>query len=635
MAKNPISPETRRRVLATARANNGEILLNCSRDKDGHISIRCKRGHISKKSPFTVSRGVWCGEQPCLGEKISKNRAAIAIEKQKNKFKKFCEKHKLRIVKGKYTNQKSKFLVRCESGHDFKINFEPLPKNHPCKACRIKRKEDEARALIEAKGFSLLGIEIPKREQIVCNISCSEGHIWQSKLAEIRRGLRCSECHFLFPDISLANLTKNQKEQLITEAIAPTVKKLGGTVHGSKIIDRNNGKTEYMVDVSCENGHRWETSAYTIKKGHWCSDCNTYNVKETICRTLLEHITDKPFPKKRLNWLINSRGQKMELDGYNKEISIGFEYQGIQHYEFIEFFHNSEKKFKQRQKDDELKRKLCKRNKVHLIEIPYFIPKNELQQFLVSSIQTFAPNLILHPENLEIESIKTGKNAELEKLKQIASDHGGKLISKNYVDSQTKLEFECSKGHRWKATPSSIINSGSWCGNQECVNELLALKVRAKSISKMEELLKEKGVGKIVSVYPREKKQHTLFKLECENGHFFDTDLGRVRNGNWCRHCNHSERGASQRLSIEDVQNTAKERNGRLISQYYLNAQTKLLWECEHGHIWPASANSVRKTDKRKGSWCPVCINKNEGFEGDVKTFLAEEKAAYEKKFSA
>ena len=195
----------------------------------------------------------------------------------------------------------------------------------------------------------------------------------------------------------------------------------------------------------------------------------------------------------------------MELDGYNEELSIGFEYQGLQHYEFIEFFYNSEKKFKQRQKDDELKRKLCKRNKVHLIEIPYFIPKNELQQYLTTSINAFSLNLNLNTEKLEIDSIKTGKNAELEKLKQIASDYGGKLISKNYIDSQTKLEFECSKGHRWKAVPASVINQGSWCGNEECVNELLALRVRTKSISKMEELLKEKGVGKIVSVYPREK----------------------------------------------------------------------------------------------------------------------------------
>ena len=508
MGKKPLSPETRRRVLATARANKGRVLHDCLRDGDGYISIRCARGHESKVNPFNIANGVWCGEQnsPALARELAVNEQICTLDKQKSKFKKFLDKHGLKVVSGNYKNQKSKFLVSCGNGHEFEINFEPLPKRHPCLECRIKRKEEEAKELIEEKGYNLLGIKIEKKEQIICHIACSEGHRWQSKLADIRRGVRCSECYFLFPDISLANLTKNQKEHLITEAIAPTVKKLGGTVHRSKIIDRNNGKTEYMVDVSCENGHRWETSAYTIKKGHWCGDCNTYNVQETICRALLEHITNKSFPKKRLGWLLNSRGKKMELDGYNEELSIGFEYQGLQDYEFIEFFYNSEKKFKQRQKDDELKRKLCKRNKVHLIEIPYFIPKNELQQYLTTSINAFSLNLNLNTEKLEIDSIKTGKNAELEKLKQIASDYGGKLISKNYIDSQTKLEFECSKGHRWKAVPASVINQGSWCGNEECVNELLALRVRTKSISKMEELLKEKGVGKIVSVYPREKR---------------------------------------------------------------------------------------------------------------------------------
>jgi hypothetical protein len=369
-------------------------------------------------------------------------------------------------------------------------------------------------------------------------------------------------------------------------------------------------------------------------KGHWCGDCSTFNVHETICRTLLEHIVGKPFPKKRLPWLLNSRGNKMELDGYNEEVSIGFEYQGIQHYEFVEFFHSSETEFERRQIDDGLKRKYCKKNKVHLINIPYSIPKDELQAFLTSSINEFAPNLILNLEVLKINKIKTGKAAELEKVRKIATDNDGKLISENYIDNQTKLEFECSKGHRWKAVPSSVINQGSWCGDRQCVAELISLKRRRKTVIKMEALLSEKGAGKIVSIYPRQKQVHTLFKLECENGHLFDTDLGRVKNGNWCRHCHHIERGASQRLTIEDIQTTALEKKGRLVSKCYLNAQTKLLWQCEQGHLWTATANSVRETKKRKGSWCPVCINKNDGFTGNVKRFLAEEKAVFEEKIA-
>ena len=633
MGKKHLSPETRRRVLATARLNKGKILHDCRRDGDGLISIRCARGHQSQANPFNIAKGVWCGKQPCLGERISQQRAERTLENQKRKFRNFCELHNLKIVNGEYKNQKSKFKVCCENNHEFEINFEPLPKHHPCLDCRIKRKEEEAKVLIEARGYSLVSAEIKKREQMICRIACAEGHEWQSNLMDIKQGVRCSECHFLFPDITLSELTKNQKQKLIADAVKPKVEKLKGKVNKTDIVKRN-GRTEYRVNLSCENGHTWDASAHTILKGHWCGDCNTYNVQETICRALLEHITDKSFPKKRLGWLLNSRGKKMELDGYNEELSIGFEYQGLQHYEFIEFFHNSEKKFKQRQKDDELKRKLCKRNKVHLIEVPYSIPKDELQDFLTSSIKKFVPNLILNIEKLPIEEIKTGKAAELEKVRKIASDNGGKLISKNYIDSQTRLEFECSKGHRWKAVPSSIINNGSWCGDRQCVAELISLKQRRKTIQKMESLLAEKGAGKIVSIYPRQKQKHTLFKLACENGHLFDTDLGRVRNGNWCRHCNHIERGASQRLTIEDLQKTAFERKGLLVSERYLNVKTKLLWQCEHGHLWAASANSVRETKRRKGSWCPVCVNKNEGFEGDVSKFLAKEKAAFEKKFA-
>ncbi len=57
------------------------------------------------------------------------------------------------------------------------------------------------------------------------------------------------------------------------------------------------------------------------------------------------------------------------------------------------------------------------------------------------------------------------KEDRLKTIKQIAIKKGGRCLSEEYVNGITKLEFECSKGHTWKAIPQSII-TGSWCG--EC-----------------------------------------------------------------------------------------------------------------------------------------------------------------------
>ncbi len=51
----------------------------------------------------------------------------------------------------------------------------------------------------------------------------------------------------------------------------------------------------------------------------------------------------------------------------------------------------------------------------------------------------------------------------LAEMQELARINGGRCLSKKYVNSVTKLEWECAKGHRWRATPSSIKHQDSWC----------------------------------------------------------------------------------------------------------------------------------------------------------------------------
>jgi tRNA(Arg) A34 adenosine deaminase TadA len=52
--------------------------------------------------------------------------------------------------------------------------------------------------------------------------------------------------------------------------------------------------------------------------------------------------------------------------------------------------------------------------------------------------------------------------APLLKLQSLAEQQGGKCLSKEYINSKTKLLWKCAKGHEWQAAPSSI-KSGQWC----------------------------------------------------------------------------------------------------------------------------------------------------------------------------
>jgi hypothetical protein len=59
----------------------------------------------------------------------------------------------------------------------------------------------------------------------------------------------------------------------------------------------------------------------------------------------------------------------------------------------------------------------------------------------------------------------------------------------------------------------------------------------------------------------------------------------------------------SKKYTLETIQKLAASKKGTLISTEYINAHSKLVWQCEVGHIWKASLDSIVNAN----SWCPVC----------------------------
>jgi hypothetical protein len=97
---------------------------------------------------------------------------------------------------------------------------------------------------------------------------------------------------------------------------------------------------------------------------------------EDTCRKVFESIYKRPFTKCRPPFLLNVvTGSKhaLELDGYNEDLKIAFEYNGEQHYKYIPYFHKTKDSFYNQKYRDEMKRRLCMEHNVHLIEVPYHV----------------------------------------------------------------------------------------------------------------------------------------------------------------------------------------------------------------------------------------------------------------------
>ncbi len=173
-------------------------------------------------------------------------------------------------------------------------------------------------------------------------------------------------------------------------------------------------------------------------------------------------------------------------------------------------------------------------------------------------------------------------------MQGIAAERGGKCLSKEYVNSSTKVLWECGEGHQWQATPHDI-KRGRWCPKCGVIR-----RVRG-SIKDMQGIAAERG-GKCLSKEYVNLYAKLLWK--CGEGHQWEAIPHSISRGSWCPKCAVIRRTGS----IKDMQGVVAKRGGKCLSTEYVNSSTKLLWECGEGHQWEAIPQSISR-----GSWCGEC----------------------------
>lgn len=107
---------------------------------------------------------------------------------------------------------------------------------------------------------------------------------------------------------------------------------------------------------------------------------------EAECRRVMQQLFDKPFPSQRPDFLRNpvTGGHfNLELDCYNAELKLAVEYNGVQHYKYVPYFHRNKDHFMNQKYRDDMKRRMCKQHGVTLIEVPHTVSLPDIRSFLV------------------------------------------------------------------------------------------------------------------------------------------------------------------------------------------------------------------------------------------------------------
>lgn len=327
------------------------------------IECKCKDNHIC----YTYPRNFVNGHINIC----SKCKNVNSKESGELKFLEYVTKIGGTLLEYNGRHKRSKCI--CIEGHKCK----PYPKNvyrskngNICKICSKcdsnVTKANFIRAIDALKG-KVVGKYVNTKTGVDC--ICKNNHVCCPTPNDIIYGNQgmCIKCAKNCPEQSAINFTDN-------------IKKLEGEVIG-EYVDAHTS-----VKCKCKNGHICYPNPNNIRSGQgMCVVCKESKGERMISK-ILDKLEIKYKTQISLNSLDDSNRYKYDFGG--KDYFI--EYDGIQHFEYVDFFHRDEKQFDKRRKDDIVKTENAIKNKIKIIRIDYtWINKLEIcEQFIKDSFNS-------------------------------------------------------------------------------------------------------------------------------------------------------------------------------------------------------------------------------------------------------
>ncbi len=515
----------------------------------------------------------------------------------------------------------------------------------------IRRTIDDFKKIAKRRGGICLSTSFSSLNSLL-RFSCKKGHIWETKAAYLidrdgKPGTWCPDCapnkKLTLKDLHI--MAKSRRGKCLAKKYVRSSDKVeweckqghrwfaasGAVLNGTwcprcagnavKTIEEMNDwalkrggvcvSKKYMgifkkLKWKCSKNHSFEMSPQKVKRGQWCSSCDQTYIGETITRIFIEAITGKKFPRSYPAWLISSNGTQLELDGYSKTLKIAFEHHGEQHFSANPYFFSKKTKtFEKRLAYDSQKRRLCRENGVHLIEIPELFSRTrieDLQTLLVSELlRAGCPrNNVRIKRRIHWERVFHKKNDDrMLQIQRLIEARGGRCLSPSYINSVTKMQFRCASHHTFLMNANKV-KEGSWC--PKCYENRKGDTLRLE-LEDAQSMARKNG-GLCLATKYINARSPMLWQCKC--GHKWWAPYGNIARGSWCRPCRRAQAARSRRYEITKFHRIAKKRGGKLRSKKYLGILEKHEWECRKGHRWMASASNVLR-----GTWCPTCAHLN------------------------
>jgi len=186
---------------------------------------------------------------------------------------------------------------------------------------------------------------------------------------------------------------------------------------------------------------------------------------------------------------------------------------------------------------------------------------------------------------------------EYEYVRKYIEGFGYVLLSKIYVNNNTKLLIQCPEGHQYEVK-FNHFKTGQRC--PECAG------VKKLEYEYVRKYIEGFGYVLLSKIYVNNS---TKLLIQCPKGHQYEVSFANFKNGSRCPICD-----GKKKLEYEYVKKYFKDRNYLYLSTTYTNNKTKELVQCPLGHQYEVKFNHF----KNGGSRCPVCNNEKTSSKAEI-----------------
>ena len=567
-----------------ALQRDGKCLSDKYVDYETKLRWQCKEGHIWESTPDSIRQGHWC---PKCGIKKNAVRRRLDIEEMQQ----LALERGGKCLSDKYVNVDTKLKWQCKEGHIWDAIPYALKRGQWCPKCfgNAKLSIEEMQKIAKEHGGKCLS---EKYENAVTKLKwqCKEGHVWDAIPASVKNGYWCPKCGW--------KKTADSKRLNIQE-MQDLAKSRGGICLSKEYVDSHS-----KLKWQCAEGHIWEAEPGNIKYGQWCRICKrrSAGINQRLTLEEMRKLSDMKGGKCLSKIYI---GTHSKLKWQCKE---GHVWEATPS--------NIQKGTWCPKCSENISERICRKI---------------FENIFNEKFSKRRPNWLLNPQNKKMELDGYCKKLRLafeyqgvQHYKHVTMFHQTRSFERQKTMDDVKRK-KCEENNvilievpytiDYEKMPKFIL--------QECKKRNIKIPEITKSLDyklmniyypeklkELQEIAKEKGGLCLSEKYINNR---TKLKWQCKEGHIWEAVPNSIKQNSWCPYC-----GGSLRLDIQQMQDLAKKKGGKCLSEKYINGKIKLKWQCKEGHVWDAAPNHIKQ-----GKWCPFCMRLKlaELFKGNIEEY--------------